>query len=89
MRTGFISTAAALALLGALSGPALADREPNAQERAAIEQVLRDQGFTQWGDIELDDGRWEVEDAVASDGAEYDLALEQTTFEIVKRDRDD
>lgn len=76
-------------LLGALSGPALADREPNDQERAAIEQALRDHGFTRWDEIDFDDGRWEVEDAVASDGAEYDLELKETTFRIVQRERDD
>ncbi len=89
MRGGFISTAAAMALLGVFAMPAAADRAPNAEERAAIEQVLRAEGFTRWDEIELDDGRWEVDDAVHRDGGEYDLELEPTTYKIVKRDRDD
>lgn len=69
--------------------PALADRPPTAAERAAIEQVLRENGFQRWEEIEFDDGVWEVDDAVAVGGVEYDLKLDRQTYRIVRRERDD
>ncbi|MCV0395169.1 MAG: PepSY domain-containing protein [Rhizobiaceae bacterium] len=75
----------------ALTLPAFADRDPTPEERAAIEAVLAEQGFTQWGSIELEDdeSRWEVDDAIAPDGKEYDLELDPGTYEIIKRDPED
>jgi Peptidase propeptide and YPEB domain len=74
---------------GALySGQALADRPPTAEERSRIEAMLRREGFTNWGLIELDDGLWDVDDALASDGRKYDLKLRPDTLAIVKRDPD-
>ena len=68
--------------------PALADRDPTAEERTRIEAVLREEGFTAWEDIELEDeGYWEVDDAVGSDGREYDLHLD-TDLGIIRRDPD-
>jgi Peptidase propeptide and YPEB domain len=59
---------------GALySGQALADRPPTAEERSRIEDMLRREGFTNWGIIEFDDGLWDVDDALAPDGRTYDL----------------
>lgn len=72
-----------------LSG-ALADRGPTADERARIEATLKSQGFTRWGKIEFDDGRyWEVDDAYAADGLKYDLDLSADGGAIIRRDRDD
>jgi hypothetical protein len=76
-----------------LAAPALADRPPNAQERAAIETVLKANGFVSWEEIELDDDgpHWEVDDARTankSDG-KFDLKINPTTMKIVKRERDD
>ncbi len=78
------------AALAALASPALADRAPTAEERAAIEAKLKAEGFTRWESIELeDDGSvWEVDDAVGADGREYDLELRFGTLEIVDRDAD-
>jgi hypothetical protein len=68
--------------------PALADRDPTAEERTRIEAVLREEGFTAWEDIELEDeGHWEVDDAVGSDGREYDLHLD-AGLDIIRRDPD-
>lgn len=85
-----LKTLAAVALAGGLTTPALSqdDRPPTAQERAAIERVLRAEGFVSWDEIELDDGVWEVEDARTSDGREYDLKLRPQSLEIIKRDAD-
>ncbi|MBX3582339.1 MAG: PepSY domain-containing protein [Rhizobiaceae bacterium] len=73
-----------------LASPALADRAPTPEERSAIEEKLRAEGFTKWEDIELeDDGSvWEVDDAVGADGREYDLELRAGTLEILERDPD-
>jgi hypothetical protein len=73
------------------SGQALADRPPTSEERSRIEAVLRNEGFTDWGAIALDDddGVWEVEDAYASDGHRYDLRLHPNTLAIIAREPDD
>jgi hypothetical protein len=53
--------------------------------------MLRNEGFTRWGKIELDDDDdlWEVDDAYASDGHKYDLRLHPDTLEIIAREADD
>ena len=78
------------AALGLLASPAFADRAPTPEERAAIEAKLKADGFTKWESIELEDDEsvWEVDDAVAADGREYDLHLKPGTLEILKRDPD-
>lgn len=74
-------------LLGAV--PAQADdRPPTPAERTAIESALKAGGFVSWDDIELDDGRWEVDDARHSDGHEYDVKLAPQTYEIIRKSRD-
>jgi Peptidase propeptide and YPEB domain len=67
---------------------ALADRAPNPEERSRIEATLRNQGFTRWGKIELDDesDAWEIDDAHGSDGHRYDLRLRPDTLEIITRE---
>ncbi|MGF7163616.1 hypothetical protein FHS85_005286 [Rhodoligotrophos appendicifer] len=65
-----------------------ADRPPTADERSKIESVLKAEGFQRWDDIEWDDdGYWEVDDAVAQDGREYDLKL-NAEYAIIVRDPD-
>ncbi|HYI40179.1 MAG TPA: PepSY domain-containing protein [Allosphingosinicella sp.] len=66
------------------------DRLPTDSERAAIEQVLKANGFVSWDDIEYDDGRrWEVDDARLANGRAYDLKLAPETLRITRRTRDD
>jgi hypothetical protein len=50
--------------------------------------VLRNEGFTRWGKIELDDedDTWEIDDARTSDGHRYDLRLHPDTLEIITRE---
>jgi hypothetical protein len=79
--------AAAAAILG--SSPALADRPPTEAERAAIDQALRAQGYTEWKKAEFDEGRWEIDDALAPDGKRYDLHLDAKTLQVTERDLDD
>ena len=72
-------------------GQVLADRAPTPQERSRIETMLRNEGFTRWGKIELDDedDTWEIDDAHASDGHRYDLRLHPDTLAIIGREPDD
>jgi hypothetical protein len=72
-------------------GQALADRAPTPEERSRIESVLRNEGFTDWGAIALDDDDdiWEVDDAYASNGHRYALKLHPGTFAIIQREPDD
>jgi hypothetical protein len=70
------------------SGQALAERAPSPEERSRIETMLRDEGFTRWGKIGLDDEDdvWEINDAHASDGHRYDLWLHPDTLAILGRE---
>lgn len=89
MSNRFAFCGVSVALLLASASAAVADRLPNADERAAIEKALRAAGYTSWGKIELDDGRaWEVDNAVAADGKRYDLDLDMN-LSIVKKDIED
>lgn len=65
------------------------DRLPTPEELANITASLQAAGYTSWEEIEFDDGRWEVDDAIAADGQEYDLKLDPQTFEIVSTRLDD
>jgi hypothetical protein len=53
--------------------------------------MLRNQGFTDWGTIALDDDDdvWDVDDAHASDGHRYDLRLHPDTLAIIAREPHD
>lgn len=79
----------AIAAVSLLPAAALADRPPSAQERTAIERVLRANGFVNWDDIEFDDGRWEIDDARLRNGQKYDVKLAPRTLRIIRRVRDD
>ena len=78
----------AAALAGAFPSDARADRNPPAQEWAEVVAALTDAGFTSWGEIEFDDGRWEVDEARAADGKRYELKLDRT-YKIVQREPED
>ena len=82
-----------VAILGtaALAAPALADRAPNATERASLERVLKIAGFIDSEEIELDDDAliWEVDDARARDGRQFEVEIDPRTMKIVKRSLDD
>jgi len=77
--------------IGAVAVPALADRPPTEDERAAIIEKLRTEGFVSWEEIELDDDGpyWDVDDARTADGKRYDLKLHPETLEILERDLED
>lgn len=52
---------------------------------AHVVHALHQMGFVSWDEIELDDGLWEVDDAVRADGSQWDIKLDPKTLEVVKR----
>jgi uncharacterized membrane protein YkoI len=80
----------AFAAIALMSTPALADRDPTPEERTMIEAKLQELGFTAWDDIEFDedDNYWEIDEARAADGREYDLVLDPQTLEILTQRED-
>lgn len=86
--------AAVLAIGGSLllSAPAAqAGDAPTPEQRQRIESVLRQMGFTSWGDIEReDDGRkWEIDVARGADGRKYDLELAADDLREIRRKLDE
>ena len=63
------------------------DRPPTAAEASDLAKILNDAGFKSWRKIELDDGKWEVDDAVHQDGRVYDVDIRGG--KIVKKDLED
>ena len=82
-----LKTAAAIAALVLFGNAAMADgRAPTAEERTSVENALKGHGFKNWGKIEFDDGKWEVDDAHHEDGKLYDLDLKKDDFSILKKE---
>lgn len=88
--TKLFTTIAAAAMLAGMSGAVLADgRAPTAEEQASIETALKGQGFSAWGKVEFDDGKWEIDNAVHSDGKRYDVDLSKSDLAVLKKEIDD
>ena len=75
----------AVTLLAGLSTAARADEKLPPDQQAKVEAMLKQEGFTKWKEIELDDGMIEVDDAVDANGKQFDLKLDPKTLAIVKR----
>lgn len=77
--------------LACLASLAHADRHPDAAERAALDEALTRAGFVSWGEIELEKGYWDVDDARKQAGSaqKYDLKLDPDTLTIVQEKLDD
>ncbi|MCW2362725.1 MULTISPECIES: PepSY domain-containing protein [Sphingobium] len=90
MKFAFPLPLAALASLACATPALAADRAPTAGEAKAITAVLHDAGFKSWDEIEfdIDDNRWEVDDARDAQGQQWDLHLAPKTYAIVRRERD-
>ncbi|MBL8571425.1 MAG: PepSY domain-containing protein [Phreatobacter sp.] len=66
-----------------------ADRPVTPEEMRQIADTLQREGFTRWGKVAFDDGRFEVDDAVGADGQKYELKLSNLDFSIIARKLDD
>jgi hypothetical protein len=84
-----IAALLATALVAAAAAPALAvsDRNGTEQELARARAALEAKGYRDVHDLEVDDGRFEV-DAVNAQGERVDLELDLETFEVLYEDRD-
>jgi len=69
--------------------PAFADREPTAEEKAAVEAALKKDGCT-GGSIEVedDDKGFEVKDVTCDDGKSYEFELD-ANYMVTKKEVDD
>jgi hypothetical protein len=88
MRIRFATAGLALALLTApvlAPDAAAADRRPNEAEAGRISEVLRAQGYRDWRGVEMDDGIWDVDDAVAADGTRRDVRVTPDDYKIIAR----
>jgi hypothetical protein len=72
-----------------LGGVALAwaDRPVTEEEKVKLAAAVAAQGCS-GGKMEFDDGKYEVDNAVCSDGRRYDLDF-NTKFELVKKEPED
>jgi hypothetical protein len=80
----------ATALSGLVATAAYADsgdRDGTAEELARVRATLEAKGYTDIHDLEVDDGRFEV-DARNPRGESVDLELDLNTLEILFEDRD-
>ncbi|MDP4002437.1 PepSY domain-containing protein [Methylobacterium sp. NEAU K] len=78
-------TLLALAVVAGFGVVARADEKLPPDQQAKVEAMLRQEGFTKWKEIELDDGMIEVDDAVDASGKQFDLKLDPKTLAVVKR----
>ncbi|AYO85705.1 PepSY domain-containing protein [Methylobacterium brachiatum] len=76
----------ALTLAVGLTSVARADEKLPPDQQAKVEAMLRQEGFTKWKEIELDDGMIEVDDAIDANGKQFDLKLDPKTLAVVKRE---
>ncbi|WP_457105249.1 PepSY domain-containing protein [Methylobacterium sp. P5_C11] len=76
----------ALTLVAGFSLAARADQKLPPDQQAKVEAMLKQEGFTKWKEIELDDGMIEVDDAIDANGKKFDLKLDPKTMAIVKRE---
>ena len=76
----------ALTLVTGLTATARADEKLPPDQQARVEAMLRQEGFTKWKEIELDDGMIEVDDAIDANGKQFDLKLDPKTLAVVKRE---
>jgi Peptidase propeptide and YPEB domain len=81
--------AAALSMLVLASAPAVAenDRKGSDEELARVSKALEAKGYSEVRDLEVDDGRFEV-DARNPQNEPVDLELDMKTLEVLHEDRD-
>jgi len=47
-----------------------------------LDAALKAQGYTHWKTIVLDNGTWEVDDAINTAGKQFDLRIDANTLKI-------
>lgn len=84
----FTATVLACALSMTLAAGAMADQKLAPDQQTKVEAMLKQEGFTKWKKIEMEDGMIEVDDAIDANGKEFDLKLDPNSLAIVKREAD-
>jgi hypothetical protein len=51
-------------------------------DQAKVEAALKAQGYTHWKTIVLDNGTWEVDDAINAAGKQFDLRIDANSLKI-------
>jgi L-alanine-DL-glutamate epimerase-like enolase superfamily enzyme len=75
-------------LLSISAAPVLADERPvTEQEQAKLAEALKAQGCSA-GKMKVDDGKFEVDDAMCADGKKYELVFD-SDFRLIKKEVDD
>ena len=77
----------ALAVTSFMSSPVWADRPVTDEERVKLVALLQAEGCS-GGEMEFDDGKFEVDDARCADGREWDFEFSRD-FKLIKKDQDD
>ena len=78
---------AALAVAALTTTTALADRPVTTEERAKLVELLAAEGC-EGGEMEFDDGKFEIDDTLCADGREWDYEFSRD-FVLIKKERDD
>jgi len=50
-----------------------------------VQATLRAQGFTHWKSLVLDNGTWEVDDAINTAGKQFDLRIDDASQKITSQ----
>ena len=69
----------------ALADPAFADRRLPPEQAEKVAAVLEREGFSEWKEIELDDGLIAVDGALDVNGKRFELTLDPKSLAIVTR----
>lgn len=77
----------AFAVTSLVTSPASADRPVTDEERAKLTALLKAEGCS-GGEMEFDDGKFEVDDARCADGHEWDFEFDRD-FRLIKKEQDD
>jgi hypothetical protein len=80
-------TASGLLLVSTAAYAGTGDRDATAEETARVRAALETKGYTDVHDIEVDDGRFEL-DARNAKSEKVDLELDLETLEVLYEDRD-
>jgi hypothetical protein len=81
------AVAASAALLASAASADAGDRDGTAEELERVRVALEAKGYTDVRDLEVDDGRFEV-DARNARGEPVDLELDLDSLEVLFEDRD-
>jgi hypothetical protein len=84
---GLVGALAAVAILMLVAAPVHAGRVAAVEERPQVEGTLRSLGLTDWDEIEIEEGIWEIDNGRTADGRVYGLVGRADSFHLIERER--